>query len=211
MIKILVFGDSIAYGAWDKEGGWVQRLESFLYNKNPLKSSNHNSHRVVYNLGISGNSTEEVLKRFENQTKKILEKKDKSIIIFAIGINDSQFCKNTNEFKTSPKIFKINIKKLINLAMKFHSKVIFLGLTPVDETETVSWKMNECYKNEYIKNYNETIKYICKENNIYFIEVFNKLIKNYKELLKDGLHPNSEGHKKIFEIVKYFLIKNKII
>jgi len=30
-------------------------------------------------------------------------------------------------------------------------------------------------------------------------------------LLEDGLHPNSEGHKKIFESVKEFLIKNKII
>jgi len=26
MVNILVFGDSITYGAWDEEGGWVQRL-----------------------------------------------------------------------------------------------------------------------------------------------------------------------------------------
>ena len=32
-----------------------------------------------------------------------------------------------------------------------------------------------------------------------------------KEDLEDGLHPNSAGHEKMFQRVKDFLIKNKII
>jgi len=34
---------------------------------------------------------------------------------------------------------------------------------------------------------------------------------DYKGLLEDGLHPNSTGHKKIYEIVKGFLVENRII
>ena len=34
MGRILIFGDSITYGAWDKEGGWVQRLRKFLDERN---------------------------------------------------------------------------------------------------------------------------------------------------------------------------------
>ena len=34
MTCLLVFGDSITYGAWDLEGGWVQRLRSFIDKKN---------------------------------------------------------------------------------------------------------------------------------------------------------------------------------
>ena len=53
---------------------------------------------------------------------------------------------------------------------------------------------------------------LCEENKIYFVEVFEKFKEiNYQKLLDDGLHPNSEGHQKIFEIVKDFLIENKII
>lgn len=26
-MRILVFGDSIVYGAWDTEGGWAERLK----------------------------------------------------------------------------------------------------------------------------------------------------------------------------------------
>lgn len=34
---------------------------------------------------------------------------------------------------------------------------------------------------------------------------------NYFELLEDELHFNTKGHQKIFEIVKDFLVENKII
>jgi lysophospholipase L1-like esterase len=45
-----------------------------------------------------------------------------------------------------------------------------------------------------------------------FIEIFENWKKiSYESLLYDGLHPNSEGHKKIFETVKNYLVKNKII
>jgi len=68
------------------------------------------------------------------------------------------------------------------------------------------------YKNEYIRKYDEIIKTVCEENKINFVEVFRKFKElNYQNLLDDGLHPNSAGHQKIFEIVKDSLIKNKII
>ena len=31
MQKIFIFGDSIAYGAWDPVGGWVERLRQWLF------------------------------------------------------------------------------------------------------------------------------------------------------------------------------------
>ena len=34
MKNILIFGDSIVYGARDKKGGWVQRLREFVDEKN---------------------------------------------------------------------------------------------------------------------------------------------------------------------------------
>ena len=76
----------------------------------------------------------------------------------------------------------------------------------------MSWDKDKSYKNEYIQKYNDAIKQICAKNKIYFIEIFEDWIKmDYKRLLEDGLHPNSEGHQKIFETVKDFLITNKII
>lgn len=214
MVRILVFGDSITYGAWDKEGGWVRRLRKSLDEDNLSKLSNSDFYCIVYNLGVSGDDTEHLLERFEHETKSRLEEGDETIIIFAIGINDSQFNPDNNNFNTPPQKFQSNIKSLMNLARKFSSKIIFIGLTPVNESKTspIPWEVDKSYKNDYIRKYNEIIKSICKENKISFIEIFDKFVKeNYNNLLEDGLHPNSEGHKQIFEIVRDFLIKNKII
>jgi len=213
MAQILIFGDSITYGAWDKEGGWVQRLRKFLDEKNLIDSD---SYYLVYNLGVSGNNSKDLLERFEFETKQRLKENEETIIIFAIGINDSQFIHSKKDNHRVPiGKFKDNIQKLIKLTQKFSSKIIFVGLTPVDETKTtpIPWSTDKSYKNEYIQKYNETIKNICDENKIYFIEIFEKLKEmSYQELLEDGLHPNSEGHQKIFEIVREFLInRNKII
>lgn len=211
MVRILVFGDSITYGAWDKECGWVQRLRKFLDERdipNLLKSS---FYCLVYNLGISGDNTEYLLERFELETRERLEEGDETIIIFSIGINDSQFNPEKNTFNVSPEKFQSNIKKLFKLAKSFSSKIVFVGLTPVDEEKTLSWNINESYKNSYVQKYNEIIRSVCKENKIYFVEIFDELIKDYRSFLEDGLHPNSEGHKRIFEIVKDFLIKNNMV
>ena len=211
MTQILVFGDSITYGAWDKEGGWVQRLRKFLDEKN---LTDPDFYCLVYNLGVSGNNSKDLLERFEFETKQRLEENEETIIIFAVGINDSQFVHSENKNRISLENFKKNLQELINLAKNFSSKIVFLGLTPVDETKTtpIPWNTDKSYKNEYILKYNEIIKTVCEENKIYFVELFEKLKEiNYQKLLDDGLHPNSEGHKKIFEIIKDFLIKNKII
>jgi len=74
------------------------------------------------------------------------------------------------------------------------------------------WNSNISYKHDYVDNYNKIIQSICEENNLPFIDIFNQFYKmDYKNLLSDGLHPNSEGHEKIFKTVKDFLIENKII
>ena len=211
MARILVFGDSITYGAWDKEGGWVQRLRKFLDEKS---LTDPDFYCLVYNMGVSGNTSNGLLERFEFETKQRLKEGEETIIIFAIGINDSYFVHSENSHRVLTEKFKDNIQKLIKLAQKFSSKIIFVGLTPVDETKTtpIPWDTDKSYRNEYIKQYNQTIREICREKKIYFIEIFEKLKgADYQKLLEDGLHPNSDGHQRIFEIVKDFLIKNNLI
>ena len=211
MAQVLIFGDSITYGAWDKEGGWVNRLRKFLDEKN---LTDPNFYYSCYNLGISGDTSKDLIERFEFETRQRLEDDEETIIIFAVGVNDSQFIYSESRHMVSKGGFKRNIQKLISLARKYSSKIIFIGLTPVDETKTVPqpWDANKSYTNRYVKEYDSIIGKVCKENKVYFVEIFEKLKgTDYQKLLEDGLHPNSEGHQKMFEIVEDFLIKNKII
>ncbi len=204
MARILVFGDSITYGAWDKDGGWVDRLKKFLHEK-VLSNSKY---FLVYNLGISDDTTEDLLERFESETKKRIKEEEKNIIIFSIGTNDSQYMHKTKTLRIKAEIFQQNIRKLINLAKKYSDCIVFTGLLLVDETKTdpIPWVPEKSYKNEYIKQFNEILRSVCKEEKLFFIDLSIE-----KDLLYDGVHPNTEGHKQIFERVKEYLIEHNII
>ena len=92
-MNILVFGDSIAYGANDLElGGWVNRLGLHLDKKYDYDYN-------VFNFGVSGEITTEVLARFDSECKARCGKQgNETVIIFAIGINDtSMLSYNTQE------------------------------------------------------------------------------------------------------------------
>lgn len=203
MTKILIFGDSIAYGASDFENsGWVGKLRNYLDKKS-------NGDIDTYNLGVSGDNTDDLIKRFveecQARVKDSIQDEETIYIIFAIGINDSKYLHEEKSMRTSEKEFENNIQKLIDLAKKFTPKIMFIGLTPVDENKTtpIPWNTNKSYKNVDVKKYDEIIQSVCKKNSIPFVEVFSQFSKlDYRKLLFDGLHPNSEGHTEIFKIIK---------
>ena len=189
-MNICIFGDSIAWGAYDPEqGGWATRLRNYLEKKN--KDIN------VYNLSISGDTTYGLLKRLEIE----LQSRDPNIIVFAIGINDAKSIHPANTSHILLDEFKNNLNKLRKIANKFVDKIAFVGLTPVNEfkTKPISWNIDISYENKNIKNFDGVINKFCEENGAKFISMDG--IININDL-DDGLHPNTEGHKKIFNKVR---------
>ncbi len=108
-------------GGWDKESGWVERPIRTVYNKNI--ETNPNNYLLLYNLGVSGNKTSELLKRFESEIVARQRDDHDNLIVLAIGINDSQYVKNLDAHSTQPEVFKTNIERLIFLARKYSSLV----------------------------------------------------------------------------------------
>ena len=217
MARILIFGDSIVFGNWDKQGGWANRLKNF-YMKESLNNSDY--YYMVYNVGVSGDTSSELLERFEFEIKHRLwereetGEKEEIIIILSTGKNDAAFIKGRKNFSISINDFTVNIKRLLTITKKYSAKIIFVGPALVDETKTMptQWDSNIEYSNKDIEKYNKAIKLVCKEKKIHFINMYEEFRKlDYKKLLEDGVHPNSAGHKKIFEIVREYLLKKKIV
>ncbi len=201
-MKILIFGDSITYGCWDSKGGWVARLRERI----DKKVMEDDSYSLVYNLGIPSDKTQDLLLRFDEEVKP-RQRKDpemQMVIIFAIGINDSQYVYEQKEHRVPLNVFSDNLRKLISKARAYTSDIFFIGLTPVDEKRTapLEWDKRKCYKNEYIKKYDQEIRKICESEGVEYIEVASLFpTGQLSELLFDGLHPNDEGHRRIFEKV----------
>ncbi len=189
-MNILVFGDSITWGSYDpNRGGWVTRLRNY-YEK---KDADIN----VYNLGIPGNTTIDLLKRVEFEASS----RNPDIIIFAIGINDAQLIRHTNGLLVSIQEFRQNLSRLFFMARNFTNKVVFVGLTVVDESKTNPDKSDAgiTYRNENIRQFDKVIEHFCRENRLKYIKVDGTIGNND---LVDGLHPNPKGHRQMFEKIK---------
>ncbi len=210
MTHILVFGASITWGAWDREGGWVQRLRRLMDERN---LSGKDFHCLVYNLGVSGDTTRELLGRLESELRHRIDEEENTIVIFSIGMNDSQFIRESNSLMVFPDEFQKNLGKLAHIAQRFHARVIFLGLTPVDErVDPIQWAPDRSYRNEYVKQFNDMIEKFCIGNKIDFIDIFESFMQaKHNKLLEDGVHPNSKGHERIFRAVSDFLAKNRLV
>jgi len=100
--------------------------------------------------------------------------------------------------------------ELINQAKNISDKIIFFGLTKVDEAKTkpIPWATEKFYDNENVSKYNSVIEEVSSKHRLPFVNLFDLLEAND---LYDGLHPNSDGHNKMFLRIKEFLLSNKIV
>ncbi len=202
MDKILVFGDSIAYGKWDSKGGWVARLRNYIDETYNL----HDSGNVqVFNLGIPGEVLPRLAERCEQELKMRIFSGEKNLVIIACGINDS--CSNNwmTEKQTDIEEFKLAYNKIIDVAHTRTCNVVAIGLTPVNP-EKSKWLH---FTNDEVKKYDQIISGLCEEQKVPILPLFEELLaENFARHLVDAVHPNDEGHEVLFEKIKNFLVKN---
>ena len=202
-MRIIIFWDSISEGYCDYEfGGWSNRLK-IAYMKEYWYE------RMVMNYGISAYSSENLVNCYDSffnaVSRRETGKEKISTVIFAIGINDSAEIINTWKKKVDLKKFEENIQLLIEKTQREEliERVIFLWNINVDESMINSFSDGEMYfYNSEIQKYNDTLKNLTENNNCEYVELF--WLMNPEDL-EDGLHPNANGHKKIYEKMKEYL------
>ena len=199
-INICVFGDSIAYGAWDGRGGWVDRLRAHLHSV--TLRSHFQSYYFLYPLGIPGNTAADVLARLSHEAAA----REPHIIIFAVGINDARWQEPGRIPHVTEAAFRKNIAELIAAARRFTSRIIFIGLTPVDESKTMPFEPDCAFENARIRSFDAILRELTADADVLFLDVSAALSPSAD--LEDGLHPNSAGHEKLFALVRDFLTEH---
>lgn len=197
MSRILVFGDSIAYGKVDTEGGWVARLRKYF----DFQAAKHLDRDLpnVYNQGVSGDTAEDILKRLEAETAARVE--EETIFVLAVGTNDSVV--DNGQPRYSEQQFRDNYQSIIS-KMKAHSnKILLVGILPVNESQTtpIPWRPHRHYLNRQILLFDSIISDTAKNNNLPYVSLF-ELFKDKLALFPDGLHPNNQGHQLICEQIQ---------
>ena len=183
-MNVCVFGDSIVWGANSLSKSWAALLGDYLFKKDIY----------MYNLGISGDTTHDLLKRFRQECAV----RSPDYVLISLGINDSSLM-NGRAWVT-PQRFKRNVIDLISQAKAFTKKVCIVGITPVNDAimQPVPWALVS-YSNERIQQYDVILKECAKTCGIHYIPVFD-VLKNSD--LDDGVHPTAAGHKKLYEHIR---------
>jgi lysophospholipase L1-like esterase len=185
-MTIGVWGDSITYGLRDSEAlGWAGRLRKSL-----LTDGNHR----LYNFGICGETSEDILKRFAIEAAAI----EPEYIIFAIGINDAKYPTDDAVNKVPLPQYIANMEQLISQAKHYTNSITLISATKADD----AWRSarGSKYLNDETKKYNAAMQDIAQQHGIQFIDVFNTLDPSTD--LAEGLHPNASGYQKMFEAIK---------
>jgi len=208
-MNIIVFGDSITQGFDDTEyGGWVNRLFMAVGTRKPGQL--HGDFHSVFNLGISGDTTEGVLKRIE--TELTARADGDNVIIFDIGGNDSVRNISTGECQVTLEKFISNYQKLISLAKEI-GRVVCIGIHDSDESRLNPFPHYDGHASldEDSILYDKAINELADKNSALYISMKNLLNKDFMNLTYDGDHPSPEGHRLIFERIFSELKKEKIL
>ncbi|MBP9758720.1 hypothetical protein KBD45_03420 [Candidatus Dojkabacteria bacterium] len=189
-----IFGDSVTQAAYVKSG-WVDLFREYLEVKGADQFVN------IFNLGIGGNTSVDILKRFKVES----EARMPTEIIFAVGVNDSGYFRTLDKPIVSKEIFIENIESLIKEAKSFTNNITFIGLTLGDDSLFKPFpesSQGKSYDLHRVRDYDKTIEEIATRNQCRFVSLIEAL--KFEDFF-DGLHPNDDGHMKMFNIIKdYF-------
>ncbi len=197
-MRVLVFGDSITYGAWDTQAGWVERLKREAH-KQTIRTEGSQKLQII-NLGIGGDSSTKILKRIKSEIDARYSAIWEFVFVITFGANDERTVNGVIE--TPIDVFEENIRQIINIAKKHSTKVMFLGIPPIG-LPIVTFKGQE-YSDERVRTYEERLAIVVKAAHLPFVPIRpNFEAKGLDKLYTyDYIHPNDEGHRLITDTVR---------
>jgi len=166
--KVVLMGDSITQS-------WASFNPEFFANNS-----------FLINKGISGETTPEMLARFDDDVIAI----EPDVVMILAGIND--IAQNTG-YRSVPDIFK-NIVEMVSLAKAAKITPVICSVLP---TNVLPWR-EEVSPADLVIELNLMLKGFCTDNNIIYVDYFSEMVGLEKELRKeltyDGVHPDKNGY-----------------
>ena len=201
MTKIACFGDSLTKGSFDPEGGWPMRLDRYL--RGIYVDEFGGTKHPVFNLGMDGDTTVDILKRIENEITA-RSKFGKPLTLIQIGANDSS--KRKGKILVPGEDYASNLRKILELARPISKDVLLLGLSPcIDEKMNPSpWGNGEVsFSNKSLIAYDTVAKKIASEMEVDFVDIMAAFKdKDLTLFTYDGLHLNQVGQQYVADQVK---------
>lgn len=208
MHQVFCFGASTVYGVGASKGSWSDKIKSQTLLAQYNTEADAAGEKIeVYNLGIPGEKSDQLLKRLEYEIKarRAFHSNAERIAIISCGTNDSKAIGSSTDYVMSAEEFTALSREIISTAKKLVTHVIGLGITPVDDSKTAPMANGDTYfANTRIMQFERIYQDVCKNSGMRFIPLFDSASEEGWQngyLYRDGLHSNDDGHQWIFEKV----------
>ncbi|MEU1779756.1 GDSL-type esterase/lipase family protein [Streptomyces abikoensis] len=182
--RIVIVGDSIAYGRCDPRGGWAARLAATHIARNEA------AHRV-FNLAIPGSTLADV----SEQTPALLAARLPDTLLVAAGINDSARPDGLTHITDS-------LGSLAATALSHNARLVVAGPIWLDEEHTPDYE-GLCFTRARALELRESLRVWSDANHVDFVDMWEPL-RERPDLLVDGLHPSAEGHEALYQHLSAF-------
>jgi len=193
--KVVLIGDSLVYGFGDAEGGgWAERLRRRWMDPD-------NPGPILYNLGVRGDTVEQVLDRLENEfrLRGELRRQVPDQLVISVGLNDTaRIGRTSGRLMTDEASFRQYIVELLDRARQL-CPVYFVGMVPVNEAAMPYADMLYFSRLDQVR-YKEITRQACAERDIPYLDIYHQWASQGESwcnarLCRDGIHPNALGHR----------------
>lgn len=187
MTNIAIFGDSIAWGSWDPEGGgWATRLRLDFMRRADDEQSDSDGYVAVHVCAVPGHRSADVEQRMAADLRAIAP----DLVVIAVGIND---CPGDSSQVTPPEHVERAYGSILDQALASGARVLALSTTGVSERVRPEQARR-------LPSHNAHLAGLCAARSVPVVDVFGLL--SDEHLCLDGLHPNTAGHRVLYERVR---------
>ena len=184
--RLGVVGDSIALGRTAQPGSsWCERLHK-------KHVSNDLAANMVFNLGIGGNTSRDVLRRLPQE----FAERNIEASMLLVGVNDLRVSTHTKAQDVPIDEFRDNYLHIVKKCLSFGPLEI-IGLVPMGFSGSNVLGDFE-YSQEEWELYNATIHEVASDNDVHVTNI-NAAFNGSSNLHYDPIHPNTKGHEVIFQ------------
>ncbi|MFB6577292.1 MULTISPECIES: GDSL-type esterase/lipase family protein [unclassified Streptomyces] len=196
--RIVIVGDSIAYGRCDPRGGWAGHLAA-------AHIAGNEAERRLFNLAVPGSTLADV----SEQTPALLAARRPDTLLVAAGINDSAVpladAQGEADTRTDADSdgtagfaqLTGSLDALAATALDHNARLVVAGPSWLDEDRTRAYEGLRFTRARALA-LRTFLRAWCGANHIDHLDLWEPL-RERSDLLVDGLHPTAEGHRALYE------------
>jgi len=148
---------------------------------------------TYYNLGVIGETSMELRKRWLQEVSYRLPEKYDGRVVFSFGANDTAIV--DGRIRVSQQDSVTNLKDILSIAKDLYP-VLVISAAPIDDKE----------HNQRLVDLSKEFAKVCQELNVPYLNVVSDLIKSdiWMNEVKnyDGAHPRARGYQVFADIVR---------